>query len=430
VIEPDEGGSVRVEAVTFEPLAVALREPFVIATGEMTATRAVWVRARVARPTGEAATGWGEAAALPPVTWEDQADLLALISAAAPELAGLALEPAAPERLRARLDALFPTSHVARAAVESAILDGWARLMGCPVAQWLGVVATRADAAPSAGAVLPATPATPRFVPPFVPAFVPPFVPPFVPATMVTDMTLPIASPGHMAKLAAGYREAGFVAFKVKVGRSWRADLRALRAVVAAVPDARFRLDANAGFTVGDATSLLHAALDAGMVLECFEQPCAREDWQGMARITGESPVPIVADESFRSEVDLERLLGMRAAHAVNLKLVKLGGPLAALALGRRARQHGLGLMAGAMVETRLGLVTMGHVVAALGGVEFVDLDTAFLLGAEPFSGGWSIDGPRLTLLGGPGLGLGLADPPGTQPTNAPPPTRTRPPTP
>jgi L-alanine-DL-glutamate epimerase-like enolase superfamily enzyme len=399
--------SAHVEAVTFEPLAVALREPFVIATGEMTATRAVWVKARVAAETGKAATGWGEAAALPPVTWEDQADLLALISAAAPELTGLALDLAAPDRLRARLDALFPTSHVARAAVESAILDGWARLMGCPVAQWLDVLAA-SDEAPSVGASLTAPPT-------------------FAPATMVTDMTLPIASAGHMAKLAAGYREAGFVAFKVKVGRNWRSDLRALRAVAAAVPDARFRLDANAGFTVGDASSLLHAALDAGMVLECFEQPCAREDWQGMARITGESPVPIVADESFRSGLDLERLLGMRAAHAVNLKLVKLGGPVAALALGRRARRHGLGLMAGAMVETRLGLVTMGHVVAALGGVEFVDLDTAFLLGAEPFSGGWSIDGPRLTLLGGPGLGLGLAEPvaqPATASATAPAPRR------
>jgi L-alanine-DL-glutamate epimerase-like enolase superfamily enzyme len=412
--EPDRGAGARVEAVTFEPLAVALREPFVIATGEMTATRAVWVKARIGDQAGKAAIGWGEAAALPPVTWEDQADLLALISAAAPELASLALELGAPDRLRARLDALFPTSHVARAAVESAILDGWARLMGCPVAQWLDFLAASHEApgdGPGIGAALAAAPA-------------------FVPATMVTDMTLPIASPGHMAKLAAGYREEGFVAFKVKVGRSWRSDLRALRAVAAAVPDARFRLDANAGFTAGDASSLLHAALDAGMVLECFEQPCAREDWQGMARITGESPVPIVADESFRSGVDLERLLGMRAAHAVNLKLVKLGGPVAALALGRRARQQGLGLMAGAMVETRLGLVTMGHVVAALGGVEFVDLDTAFLLGAEPFSGGWSIDGPRLTLLGGPGLGLGIAEPGPQEDTAATPPPPALPPPP
>jgi L-alanine-DL-glutamate epimerase-like enolase superfamily enzyme len=114
--------------------------------------------------------------------------------------------------------------------------------------------------------------------------------------------------------------------------------------------------------------------------------------------------VPVVADESFRGPEDLERLLGARAVHAVNLKLVKLGGPLAALALGRRARAAGLKLMAGAMVETRVGLLAMAHVVAALGGVDWVDLDTAFLLAADPFAGGWTAEGPRLRLTGGAGL--------------------------
>jgi L-Ala-D/L-Glu epimerase len=90
----------------------------------------------------------------------------------------------------------------------------------------------------------------------------------------------------------------------------------------------------------------------------------------------------------------------------VNLKLAKLGGPLAALALGRRARTEGLGLMAGAMVETRIGLLAMAHVVAALDGVEWVDLDTAFLLADDPFTGGWRVDGPRVQLTDQPGLGV------------------------
>ena len=46
--------------------------------------------------------------------------------------------------------------------------------------------------------------------------------------------------------------------------------------------------------------------------------------------------------------------------------------------------------MAGAMVETRVGLLAMAHVVAALGGVDWVDLDTAFLLADDPFDGGWT----------------------------------------
>ena len=54
--------------------------------------------------------------------------------------------------------------------------------------------------------------------------------------------------------------------------------------------------------------------------------------------------------------------------------------------------------MAGAMVETRVGLLAMAHVVAALGGVDWVDLDTAFLLADDPFDGGWTCEGPRLRL--------------------------------
>jgi hypothetical protein len=46
----------------------------------------------------------------------------------------------------------------------------------------------------------------------------------------------------------------------------------------------------------------------------------------------------------------------------------------------------------------------MAHVVAALGGVDWVDLDTAFLLATDPFAGGYRADGPVLTLTGGAGL--------------------------
>jgi L-alanine-DL-glutamate epimerase-like enolase superfamily enzyme len=192
----------------------------------------------------------------------------------------------------------------------------------------------------------------------------------------------------------------------VKVGRDWQSDLESLRAVAAAVPQARFRLDANAGFRAPEALALVDAAVADGLAIECYEQPCAADDLAGMAEVTARSAVPVVADESFRSAADLDKLIAARAADAVNLKLGKLGGPLVTLALGRRARAAGLRLMAGAMVETRVGLVAMAHVVTALGGVDWVDLDTAFLLAADPFDGGWIVDGPRLQLTDEPGLGL------------------------
>ncbi|HLK92959.1 MAG TPA: dipeptide epimerase [Polyangia bacterium] len=362
------GRGVSIVEVTVGPLSIPLREPFVIASGRVDATRAALVRATVEDAGGRRQTGLGESAALPPVTREDQPQLLAQIAAAAAGLRGATLAR------DAELDALLAErlpGGVARAGVETAILDATARLAGVPLYRAL---------APAPGGDPGPAPA------------------------LTTDITLSISDPARMAEAARRHAASGFSCFKVKVGRDWRADCASLRAVAAAVPGARFRLDANAGFTATEALALLETALADGLTIECYEQPCAAGDLAGMAEVAARAPIPVVADESFRGPEDLERLLATRAAGAVNLKLAKLGGPLAALALGRRARAAGLGLMAGAMVETRLGLLAMAHVVAALGGVEWVDLDTAFLLADDPFAGGWSTDGPRLALTGGPGL--------------------------
>jgi L-Ala-D/L-Glu epimerase len=356
-----------IAAIAVEPLSIALREPFVIATGRIDTTRAVLVRATLEDSRGVRATGLGEAAALPPVTREDQPELLAEIAAAAPALRGTAIE----DDIGARAARALPASHVARAGVEAAILDALGRLRRTPLYQLLGGPGVRATA-------------------------------------LQTDITLSISDPERMSAAARAYRAAGFTCFKVKVGRDWRADLASLRAVAAAVRDARFRLDANAGFAARDALALLDAALADGLTIECFEQPCGADDLAGMAEVAARSPVPVIADESFRSAGDLERIVAARAAQAVNLKLGKLGGPLAAFALARRARAAGLRLMAGAMVETRIGLLAMAHVVAALGGVDWVDLDTAFLLADDPFDGGWTCEGPRIRLAADPGLGVSV----------------------
>ena len=359
------GGGVSIVEVTVAPLTIPLREPFVIASGRLEATRAALVRATLEDDRGRRTTGLGESAALPPVTREDQPELLQLIATAAAGLRGS--EIARTEDLDSLLTARLPGGGVARAGVETAILDAAARLQDLPLYRALG------------GGDAPA---------------------------LFTDITLSISDPERMAAAATRHAREGFTCFKVKVGRDWRADCASLRAVAAAVPGARFRLDANAGFTAAEALALLDTALADGLTIECYEQPCAAGDLTGMAEVTARAPVPVVADESFRGPADLDRLVAARAAGAVNLKLTKLGGPLAALALGRRARAAGLGLMAGAMVETRVGLLAMAHVVAALGGVDWVDLDTAFLLAEDPYTGGWEVDGARIRLTAQPGLGV------------------------
>jgi L-alanine-DL-glutamate epimerase-like enolase superfamily enzyme len=358
----------RIGSISVAPLSVPLLEPFVIASARVDTTRAVLVSLQVSdERSGRSATGLGEAAALPPVTREDQPDLLATLERAAARLDGEEIEhwDAFSEPLGEACEA----SPVARAALESAWLDACARLAGVPVCTLLRGRAAR---------------------------------------PLVTDITLPIAEPERMAQLAAAHRARGFGIFKVKVGRSLDDDVRALHAVHARVPDARFRLDANGGYRSDDAIALIHSAHSRGISIECFEQPCARDDLDGMARVRRESGVPVIADESVRDDQDLSRVLAAHAADGVNLKLAKTGGLLATLALGERAHASGLHVMCGGMVETRLGITAMAHVACALQHAEYVDLDTAFLLADERFAGGYRADGAALELTGQPGLDITL----------------------
>ncbi len=365
--QPRPPFAVVVRAMTWEPLSVPLLEPFVIASARVDGTRAALVSATVLESSGaRRGTGLGEAATLVPVTREDQPEVLRVLAAAVPLLEGATLASFA--ELTTLLDGAFKTSPVARAAAECAILDGWARAANVGFARFLG----------GSGASLA--------------------------RELVTDITLPIAPLARMVANAVAYRALGFTAFKIKVGKHVDDDVRALLGIHAAVPDATFRIDANEGFSADTALALLGAARDAGAVVECFEQPCARGDLDGMARVTAEGGVCVVADESVRTLAELEAVAAARAASGVNLKLVKSGGPLAAFAIGARAKALGMRVMVGGMVETRLGMGAMAHVASALGGVDFVDLDTAFLLADDPFDGIYSSDGPRLTLATGHGL--------------------------
>jgi len=364
------GGDLRIEHLGARALSVPLREPFVIASGRVDATRAVEVRARVWWR-GRSETGLGEAACLPPVTREDQDDVLVEVERAAGELTGRSLSPGGDE-LESVLAATLPDGPVARAGVEIALLDAMARCAGVPLRAMLGGdrgLATR---------------------------------------TLETDITIAIAEPARMAELAREWVARGFRALKIKVGKDFDADLRALAAIGRAAPEARLRVDANAGYTASQAIDLARACERLGLAdaIECWEQPCAANDPEGMRQVAAAVKAPVVADESVTGLQDLRELVRSRYAGGVNLKIAKLGGALVAVRMGVEAQAAGLKIMAGGMVETRLGMTAAAHVACALGGVDFVDLDTAWLLAEDPYTGGYEADGPHYTMPLSAGLGV------------------------
>ncbi len=350
------------------PILVPLREPFVIANARVDVTRSVLVHVRLVKDEGlvrKSAFGIGEAAALPGVTTLDQPDVLRHLSRAEDQLLGASFD--GHSALEALLDNVLGHDTMARAGAEHALLDAWARLEDVPAHALLG------------------SPTTP-------------------PEPLHTDITIPMVSAQRAAELATWWWAMGFRAFKVKVGKNVDDDARNLEAIARATPHAELRLDGNEGLTGRAAMTLLSITRRLNMNVTCFEQPCARNDEEGMAFVTELAGCPVIADESVQNFLDLERVLKKRTARGVNLKLQKMGGAVKAGRLGRAAKRRGLLVMMGAMVETRLGLSMSAHLVHAMGGADFIDLDTALLLKGDPFVGGYTIDGPTMQLVDGAGV--------------------------
>jgi len=157
---------------------------------------------------------------------------------------------------------------------------------------------------------------------------------------------------------------------KVKVSRPSLGGVRLARWVLGA--RAQLRLDANMGWSVDEARAAI-AALGRTRV-DTVEQPVAARDIDGMAQLTA-AGVPVVADESCHDAASLERLIAARACRGVNIRIVKCGGLVAALARARRALAAGLTLQIGCQVgETSLLSAAQLALVRTLGGgVSFIE---------------------------------------------------------
>ena len=352
----------RIESLQVHELAVPLASPFVIAGARVDVTPNALLEVTVRDlDTGRLVTGRGEAATLHPVTRETAASVMGELLLIAPP------EQPCDDRGIESFVREATLGGPARAALSSAIWDARAQLAGVPVWRLLG-----------------GTSAPP----------------------VESDITISLGDAGGAVKAARRWWSRGFRCFKVKVGQDVDQAMQVLEQLHAALPEARLRVDANAALTAADALALGMAAERHELPVECWEQPCARLALESMAEVAAGLSAPVVADESVASLDDLEKVVRLRAADGVNLKLVKSGGFEGCVAIAQAARRHGLKLMVGAMVETRLGITAAAHLAAAVGGVDYPDLDTAFLMATDPFVGGYVSDGPMMTLTGGGGFDL------------------------
>ncbi|MFL5494624.1 MAG: mandelate racemase/muconate lactonizing enzyme family protein, partial [Gemmatimonadales bacterium] len=154
----------------------------------------------------------------------------------------------------------------------------------------------------------------------------------------------------------------------------------------------------NCGWTVKRAIAMLPVLAEFGVTV--LEQPLPPNELDGLAEITRRASIPVIADESCETAVDIPRLVGK--VDGINIKLAKCGSLREAIRMIAIARAHGMMVMVGCMIESSLGITAAAHFTPL---VDIVDLDGAALLANDPFQGA-SIDGGRVTLPDGPGLGV------------------------
>ncbi len=178
--------------------------------------------------------------------------------------------------------------------------------------------------------------------------------------TVGVNATVPAVGPRDAFEIAA---RSGCRTAKVKVaqpGQGERDDIERVAAVRDALGSAgRVRVDANGGWDVGQAASMLGRL--GRYSLEYAEQPCATLG--ELARLRRLVDVPLAADESIRKASDPMAVRAAGAADIVVLKAAPLGGVRPALQV---AADCGLPVVVSSAVESSVGLAAGIALAAAL----------------------------------------------------------------
>jgi len=167
-----------------------------------------------------------------------------------------------------------------------------------------------------------------------------------------TSFTISLDTPARMADAAAAAIDLPILKLKLCGDDS---DLARVEAVHAAAPNARLGVD------------LIEQPFpaDADDVLETLDHP-----------------IPVCADESCHTTIDLPRL--KNRYEAINIKLDKTGGLTEALQLYQRARENNFKILIGCMVCTSLSIAP-ARLLAS--NADWVDLDGPLLLARDRDNG-------------------------------------------
>ena len=205
----------------------------------------------------------------------------------------------------------------------------------------------------------------------------------------------------HYVQFFAKAKALGFDAFKIKIGHpdlAW--DLKRLKLLKEAVGnDCTIMVDANEAWTPKQAIRALHAYHDAGHDILWIEDPCLRDDYEGLRQVSEAVPFTHLNTGEYLSLSDKRRLIEARAVDIMNVH-GKMSDVMRACWL---AAEYGVRVSLG---NTFLEVGV--HLAAALPEADWIEYSFQNYnhLTAHPieFKDGYAIAPDR------PGHGLGLSD--------------------
>jgi o-succinylbenzoate synthase len=252
---------------------------------------------------------------------------------------------------------------MAKAAVETAVLDAQLRASGESFGQFLGAARERVPCGVSVG---------------------------------IMD-SIP-----ELLDAVEGYLDEGYVRIKLKIEPGW--DVEPVRAVRERFgDDLLLQVDANAAYTLADAPQL--AKLDAFELL-LIEQPLANDDLVQHARLAKRLRTPLCLDESIESAEHAAAAISLGACSIVNIKPGRIGGYLEARRIHDLCRAHGVAVWCGGMLETGLGRAANVALAALPGFTLPGDTSGSRRYYATDITEPFELRDGHLDVPAGPGLGV------------------------
>lgn len=189
-----------------------------------------------------------------------------------------------------------------------------------------------------------------------------------------TSMSVPIMAEDLLEEYVG--KIARFPFIKIKVNSE---NAASFSRKVASLTDSPLRIDANEGFkSAAEFLDFCKATQDLN--IQFMEQPFPASQVEDYLAIRGKCPFEVMADESIEDDADFNELSKM--FDSVNIKLMKTGGPLKAMELIIKAKEQGLRVMLGCMIESSLG-ISWALRLSSL--ADFYDLDGALLIKNDQF---------------------------------------------